>query len=91
MNPLDTRFRPHPEAAARNIAGEAVVVTPADSKVHELDAVGTFIFEACDGTRTGREVAGLVAASFEVSLETAQRDVAAFLSLLAERRVLEAV
>jgi hypothetical protein len=91
LDPLDVRYRLAPDAAARNIAGEAVVITPSDSRVHELDAVGTFLLESCDGTRTVREVARLLSEAFEVTLPVAERDTAAFLADLLSRGVLQVV
>ncbi len=85
---LDRRYRLADDVAARNLGGEAVVVTPSDSKVHELDPVGTVAFEACDGRRTVREVAVLVTQAFDVTPEVAERDVAQFLALLEARGVL---
>jgi predicted deacylase len=85
---LDRRYRLADDVAARTLGGEAVVVTPSDSKVHELDPVGTVALEACDGRRTVREVAALVTQSFDVAPEVAERDVAQFLELLAARGIL---
>ena len=86
MSTLELRYQVPADVAARNIAGEVVVVTPADSKVHELDAVGSVMFEACDGRRTVREVAELVTRSFEVEPGVAEHDTAEFLARLASVR-----
>lgn len=91
MSSLDLRYQVPPDVAARNIAGEVVVVTPADSKVHELDAVGSVMFEACDGNRTVRQVAELVVRSFDVEASVAERDAAEYLARLASLGVLSAV
>ena len=91
MDPLDRRYRLAADVAARNLAGEAVVVMPADSKVHELDAVGTVMFEACDGRRTVREVAALVTQAFEVTQAVAEQDAVSFLASLEARGVLACV
>jgi hypothetical protein len=88
VHPLDRRYRIADDVAARTLGGEAVAVTPADSKVHELDEVGTVAFEACDGSRTVREVASLLTRSFDVSQEVAERDVSVFLETLEARGVL---
>jgi len=39
----------NPKAAWRVYEGEAVIVSPADSTLHTLNAVGTVIWEAADG------------------------------------------
>ncbi len=89
MDPLDSRPRPRDDLAARSIAGEAVVVTPADSKVHELDPVATFVFERCDGERSGHDLVRLLLEAFEVAPDVAERDVALLLRTFAERGLVE--
>ncbi len=89
METLEARPRALDDLAARAIAGEAVVVTPADSKVHELDEVATFVFERCDGARTGRDLVDLVLETFEVDRPTAERDVAALLQTFVDRGLVE--
>ena len=42
----------NPRAAWRVYEGEAVIVSPEDSMLHTLNAVGTFIWEAADGRTT---------------------------------------
>jgi len=43
-----------------------------------LNGVGTFVWEALDGRRSLREIAGAVARVFEVDAGRARADVAAF-------------
>ena len=67
---------------ARTIAGEMILV-PVRRRAQEmglftLNSVGTFVWKALDGTRSLREIAGAVASTFEVDLERACADVAAF-------------
>lgn len=77
------------DVAARIIGGEAVVVTPADSLVHELDAVATFVWKRCDGSRDGRELAAALTEAFEVSTEEAQRDVEELLRTLSRKNLVD--
>jgi coenzyme PQQ synthesis protein D (PqqD) len=78
----------NPKAAWRAYDGEAVIVSPEDSTLHTLNAVGTVIWEAADG-RTGMEaIVARVCDAFEVDRATAARDTAAFVDSLAQRGLL---
>ncbi len=76
-----------PEAPGEVLDGEAVVVTPADGQMHTLNATGTFVWERADGRHTAAQIAEALASAFEVDLETAQADVARFLSTLVEKGI----
>jgi len=71
------------------VAGEHILV-PLASRGADIDSIfnlnltGTFIWETIDGLRTGREIAALVAAEFDVSGEQAVRDCEDFLAQLLE-------
>ena len=55
-----------------------------------LDRVGSFVWSACDGSRTGREIAGLLAVEFP-DMERAEDRLAVFLAhLLAQGHVRDA-
>jgi hypothetical protein len=75
--------------AARVIGGEAVVVTPGDSQVHELNGTATWLFEACDGRRSGWQLAEALCAAFEVERTEAAEDVAALLERFRDRGLVE--
>lgn len=77
------------DVAARVIEGEAVVVTPADSLVHELDPVATFVWERCDGSLTGAAIADAMTSEFEVDLEQARVDLADLLRTLRDRGLID--
>lgn len=91
MDPLETRYRQTSDLAARTIGGEAVVVTPADSLVHELDEVATFVFERCDGSRTAAQLVDEVLAAFAAAPAQVRDDVAGLLATLVARRLVEPV
>ncbi len=75
-----------PMVACRTLDGEAVIVHSRTRRLHVLDEVGTFIWEAfSDGDRTVGQAVEAVCGEFEVDAETAHRDIREFLeSLLAE-------
>ena len=74
METIDSFPRQRDDVAARVIDGEAVVVTPADSKVHELDEVATFIWERCDGQKPARNLVAALVAAFDVTVQDATTD-----------------
>ncbi len=69
----------------RTIGGEAFIITASDSKIHSLNAVGTFVFECCDGKTELAEIVRSVVAEFEVDEAQARADVQAFLASLEQR------
>ncbi|HKE10907.1 MAG TPA: PqqD family protein [Myxococcota bacterium] len=75
-------LRRAPGVVARTIAGETILV-PVRRRAQEmglftLNGVGTFVWQALDGTHSLQEIAGAVAAAFEVDPVRALADVAAF-------------
>ena len=78
----------NPKAAWRVYDGEAVIVSPEDSTLHTLNAVGTLIWEAADGRTAMEAIVGRVCAEFEVDGATAARDTAAFVDSLCRRGLL---
>ena len=91
MDP-ETVFEPRGEYVARDVGGETILV-PVRRGVAELDSVftlnevGSVIWKALVRGLCLREIAEEVFATFDVSLETAQRDVEEFLGMLREREV----
>lgn len=78
-----------PRAAWRVYDGEAVIVSPDDSTLHTLNAVGTLIWEAADGGTPVSVIVARIAREFDVSPESAERDARAFIELLCQRGLLE--
>ncbi len=82
------RVRQSERIATRVVGGKALVVVIDRSRLHTLNAVGTFVWERCDG-RTVGELADAVAAHWRIARERALRDVAAFVSELADAGALQ--
>jgi hypothetical protein len=73
--PSVSRYVQTPGLPARTIAGEAVVITPGDSRVHELNPVATLLYEGCSGDgATLDELTLRVTGAFEVMPERARSD-----------------
>ncbi|MCL4239015.1 MAG: PqqD family peptide modification chaperone [Anaerolineae bacterium] len=81
------RFARDPALVAERVIDETILVAlgPGATRFagpYVLNEVGGHIWSLLDGVRTGEEIAAAVAAEFEVSVEEAERDVAAFLDQL---------
>jgi hypothetical protein len=77
--------------AARAVDGKAVVVVLDARKLHTLNAVGTRVFELCDGLRDVTAIAAQIALEFDVAAEIAERDAVAFLARLIGEGAVEIV
>ena len=71
--------------AWRIIGDEAVLLSAEDSSVHSLDAVGTRIWELCDGEKTVNEIIDQVVEEFKVDRDTAAKDVVEFIEELMQK------
>ena len=64
--------------ASRVVEGEALVVLMDQRALHRLNAVGTRVWELCDGRRV-ESIVQTIVSEFEVPPEAAQTDVLGFL------------
>ena len=81
-------WQKNPSLAWREIDGEAVVISPEESVMHELNGTGSFIWRHVDGQRSAAEIAELLAAEYDVTSEVALADTQTLLADLAERKLL---
>jgi hypothetical protein len=84
----DARPTRNPRIAARVVDGKALIVVIDQRQLHTLNAVGTRVWELCDGRSVGA-IADALAAEFDVDRETALRDVLGFVAHLRELGVLD--
>ena len=80
--------RRNPRAAARVIAGEALILTPEDSLLHTLNPVATRVWELLEHETDRERLAETIAAEYDVSPETARNDIDELLASLVEKKVL---
>lgn len=80
------QYKLHPEAAHRSVAGEVFVVT-ADRAFHRMQSpTAHAIYEIlAAGPATAAQLSEMVHSRYAVAPSVANRDVAAFLSVLVER------
>lgn len=75
--------RRHPDTSFRQIGDEGgLVVLPGRAEVKVLNPVGIAVFSLLDGSRDLDTLAEAIAGEFEIDLDQAREDVAAFLTEL---------
>jgi hypothetical protein len=85
MNPFPTR---NPKLAWREIDGEAVIISPEDSHVHQLNETASLIWKSADGKQSADEIAHVVAKSYDVGLAVAKADVDELIEALSTKGLL---
>jgi hypothetical protein len=81
-------WQKNPALAWREIDEETVIISPAESVMHELNDTGSFIWKNIDGRRSAQEIATLMAANYEVTVEVALTDTEALLVELSSRKLI---
>jgi hypothetical protein len=81
------RFVRDPALIAERVIDETIIVALGPDAArfagpYVLNEVAAYIWDLLDGARTGEEIVAAVAAEFEVPVDEAGRDVAAFLDQL---------
>jgi hypothetical protein len=61
------------------VGGELILLDGGTERVHELNEVGTFILERCDGERTVGEIVAELVGQYAVSKKRAAQDTEALL------------
>lgn len=79
------------EVLVREIDGELVILDRCRGVVHQLNETATLVWKGCDGERTVREIAGELSRAYDVTVDTAERDVTATVRLLADLGLLAEV
>ena len=80
----------NPKLAWREIDGEAVIISPDDSQVHELNETASVIWKFADGKHSVDQIAEVVAEGYEVPVEVAQADVRELIEMLSAKGLLMA-
>lgn len=81
-------YRQKPGIPARNVEGVMAVITPHSSEIHQLNAVGAVIWEACSDGATHAQLLGTLMEHYEVSLEVATADLDHFLAEATQKGIL---
>ena len=65
----------NPEVAFRVIEDEAVILTPEDGMLHNLNVLATRVFELSDGSQKVSDIIQIICEEFEVNETVARRDI----------------
>ncbi|MGA8143485.1 MAG: PqqD family protein [Candidatus Acidiferrales bacterium] len=87
---MSVRPERNPKLAWREIDGEAVIISPEDSHVHELNETASLIWKHADGKHSIEEIAAVVAAGYDVPLPVVRADVSELVELLSAKGLLMA-
>jgi len=75
--------------AARELDGEMMIISPHDSRLFNLNELGTLIWQAADGATSLESIVNeKVCAQYDVEPSEALRDAEAFVRELAEHEIL---
>ena len=85
MIALDQVVSKDGKTASRILAGEAIVLTPMNSKIYNLNETGSRIWAWLDDGPTVGELAARMQSEFKVDKEQALADIIAFLEALVAR------
>jgi len=78
----------NPKLAWREIDGEAVIISPEDSHVHELNETASLIWKRADGKHDVNEIAAAVSEEYDVPVAVAETDVRDLISTLEQKGLL---
>ncbi len=81
----EARYRRDDALPFQEIQGQAVIVCPARQELHQLDEVGTFLWNRLDQPRSAPELAAALCEDFEVEPVQAEKDVRGFLAELEKK------
>ena len=81
-------WQKNPALAWREVENETVIISPAESVMHELNDTGSLLWRSIDGRRSAEDLAALLAEQYEVSARVALADTLELLDELSRRRLL---
>ena len=82
-------FRWSGQAAWQRIAGRVVIAAARSHSIHELNEVGSFVWEVLEEPCSVEEVARRILDEYEVDYDRAREDAAGFVEQMRDRGLLE--
>jgi hypothetical protein len=76
---MDRQIAKSGKLAAQERDDETYVLTLADTTLHHLGDIETFVWKAVDGSRTGRQLVDIVCSEYDVDRAVVERDLPEFL------------
>jgi hypothetical protein len=86
---LDDHPKRRSDISVRAVGEELVVLDRTANRIHQLNRTASFIWNRCDGQHTLPEIAGELAASFEVEPDTARETVTTMVPRFSELGLLD--
>ena len=84
MSDSDKDWRPKqsPDLWLKVLDDEAIILDRSNDRVHQLNAVATFMLQCCDGKRSQGDLVAEVVKRYSVDEQTAYRDASELLTSL---------
>lgn len=79
------------DVTVREVEGETLVLDLEAGRIHQFNPTASYIWHKCDGKTLLGEIAGMLAAEFDVDQRTAEQDVVATINKLRELQLLVTV
>ena len=91
MKPIDLNNIPRlkPDVRYRVIDDQAIIVCQDKGEIIAVNEVGSLVLDAVDGKTSVTLIIGMLASSYDVPLETLQKDVLEFIAEMLDSGVLE--
>ena len=86
---LDIPWKPSKAAVSNTVGDEVVILHLGNSTYFGLDPVGAMIWSGLEAGKSPSAICDDILAEFDIDLETAKRDLAAFLLHLEENQLAE--
>ncbi len=86
---LEQKFKHTRNVAWRIIEGEAFLINLNDSMCHQINNVGSLIWQSIDGKRKLKEIVSIIVSEFEVDEEKAKADLIDFIKILQQKNLIE--
>jgi hypothetical protein len=87
MISLDKYIIKSSRTASRIIDEEAIILTPEEGMLYQLNIVGTRIWELLDKTRKFTEIVSIICEEFEVEEKIAKKDILQFINELSNKEI----
>ena len=84
---IDPMWTKNPSLAWREIDGRTMIISPADSVLHELNDTGSFIWKLLDGAHSSEAIAAKMAHEYAVDPQIARADTRALVRMLAAQNL----
>lgn len=89
MTATETTYCRNDDVAWRIIDGAAVIVTPRDGMVHQLNETGTFIWQHLETPASASALASAMCEDYDIDEKTALEHILEFLQILTAKTIVK--